>query len=91
MGRFAIIGEDLESLREELNVVLKKISEEIRVARGEAGDITQGSRMINSDDLIFNTTDKGVVLKDDGTPPQYWRLWVNSSGTLYTESIGGSY
>ena len=86
-----LTGDSFDDLKDELNSILKRINDRLDTIQGRRGDYKPESRQIMQDDLIFDDTTRGVILKDDGTPPRFWRLWVDSSGTIYTESIGGSY
>ena len=87
MAGFRITGETIEDIREQLNRVLKKMEEELNIARGYRGDVPMEARMVHTEDIIVNDTTKGLILVDDGRPQTFWRVWVNSSGTLSTESV----
>ena len=88
---YRIIGETLDELKEELTRVVKDIGDRLDVIQGRRdGDYEPESRMVTQDDIIFDDTTKGMVLKDDGTPPNFWRVWVDTAGALHQESIGGS-
>lgn len=82
-----VTADNIDDLREELNRLLKTIREELNVARGYSGDISVGARVKQGDDIIFTTTKKGPVLADDGVPQQFWRVFVDSAGAVFTESI----
>ncbi len=41
-----------------------------------------------TDDLIVDTNSKGLVLKDNAGTPHYWRVTVNSAGTLVVTDLG---
>lgn len=84
---YRISADTMDEFIVQMNLILKKIDTDISQLRGLSGDVPMEARSIHSDDVIFTSTDKGVVLKDDGNPPQYWRVWVNSSGTLSTETM----
>lgn len=82
-----LTADNIDDLREELNRYLKKIEDELNVARGYAGDVTMEARVRQKDDIIFDSTKKGPVLADDGVPQRYWRVYVNSSGSVLTETM----
>ena len=44
-----------------------------------------------SSDVVVLDSLKGLVLKDTADPPQYWRVTVNTSGTLVVSKLGASY
>lgn len=41
-----------------------------------------------TDDIVIDLATKGLVLKDTQDPPHYWRLTVDTSGTLVTTDLG---
>jgi hypothetical protein len=41
-------------------------------------------------DIIIDDSSRGLILKDDASPPHYWRVTVNSSGVLQTTDLGTS-
>ncbi len=41
-----------------------------------------------SDDLIVDDNANGLVLKDNAGTPHYWRVTVNSAGTLVVTDLG---
>lgn len=53
---------------------------------------TVGGRVTNgtdtTDDLIVDNSSKGLVLKDTAGTPHYWRITVNSAGTLVITDLG---
>ena len=48
--------------------------------------ITKG--VDTTDDVIVDTNSKGLVLKDNAGTPHYWRVTVNSAGTLVITDLG---
>lgn len=60
-------------------------------ASGYAG-LNSSSRIIKgadtTDDLIVDTNSKGLVLKDNAGTPHYWRITINSAGTLVITDLG---
>lgn len=50
------------------------------------GRVSQGTD--TTDDLIVDTNSKGLVLKDNAGTPHYWRVTVNSAGTLVVTDLG---
>lgn len=43
-----------------------------------------------TDDVIIDTSAKGIVLKDGAGSPHYWRITVNTSGVLVVTDLGTS-
>lgn len=41
-------------------------------------------------DIVMTSTSKGLVLKDNAGTPHYWRVTINSAGTLVTTDLGTS-
>jgi len=48
--------------------------------------ITVGSD--TTDDVIIDTSSKGLVLKDNAGTPHYWRVTVNTTGSLIVTDLG---
>lgn len=61
------------------------------IAGGYAGlngvsRITKG--VDTTDDVIIDLASKGLVLKDTQGTPHYWRVTINTTGTLVTTDLG---
>lgn len=78
----------------------------IAVAQGGTGDfqikdagggLTAGDfhwdgtqNISNESDIAIDDDTKGIILKDNAGTPHYWRVTVNTSGTLVTTDLGTS-
>lgn len=51
-----------------------------------ADRVEQGTDTV--DDLIVDTSSKGLVLRDSAGPDHYWRITVNTSGVLVVTDLG---
>lgn len=45
-------------------------------------------RIETQKDIIVDIGTKGLVLKDAGGPPHYWRVTISTTGTLVTTDLG---
>jgi hypothetical protein len=48
-------------------------------------------RQVTNNDIVHTSNSKGVVLTDDADPPNYWRVTIDSTGTLTQTNLGRSY
>ena len=87
MAKRIVDEEDPELMREQLNMILRKMSDDISMLKGEKGEISQAARMKHSDDIIIDSPRKGIVLKDDGNPPRYWRVYIDHTDTSNSPKI----
>ncbi len=88
MSLYKVVGSDPEDLRVEINRLFEIISDRLDKIEGYRGEPEVWSRQVNKDDIVLDGDGAGVVLKDGGNPPQYWRVSVDSSGTLSQTSLG---
>jgi len=88
MGLYKVVGSDPEDLRVEVNRLMEQISNRLDRIEGYRGEPEVWNRQVNKDDLVIDGTGVGVVLKDDGDPPQYWRVSIDNTGTLIQTSLG---
>jgi len=42
-------------------------------------------------DVVVTRSDKGIVLRDNGNPASYWRVTIDSTGSLVYTNIGRDY
>lgn len=54
---------------------------------GELATAVNG-RIDRTDDIIIDDNAHGLILKDNAATPHYWRVTVNSTGTLVVTDIG---
>lgn len=86
MSKFRVEGETIEDIREELNVILKRLTRDVDNLKGYSGDVIKEGREVHSDDILIKGAAKGLVLSDNGSPGQLWRLWIDGTGTISTET-----
>lgn len=75
----------------EMNRVLSLISDRLDQIEGLRGNPKFYNMVEASDDVVVFNAERGLVLKDDGDPANYWRVTVDSTGTLQITSLGRSY
>lgn len=57
----------------------------------DAAQVTSGrisAGVDTTDDVIIDLATKGLVLKDNAGTPHYWRVTVNTAGTLVVTDLG---
>ena len=88
MTLYKVVGSDSEDLRIEVNRLFELVSDRLDKIEGFRGEPEVYSRQINKDDLVIDGSGNGVVLKDDADPANYWRVSIDSTGTLAQTSLG---
>ena len=91
MGLYKVVGSDPADLRVEVNRLFELISNRLDKIEGFRGEPEVFNRQVNKDDLVIDGSGKGIVLKDDGDPPQYWRIKVDSYGSISQQNLGRGY
>lgn len=88
---YKIRGDKPEDWREEANRIFELLSNRLDKLEGFRGHPKFYSYVELGSDVFITDNTKGVVLKDGGNPPSYWRVTVNSTGTLVVTNIGRTY
>lgn len=88
---YKVRGTDPEDLTQEVNRVFALLTDRLDRIEGFRGKPTFYNTMQTSYDVVITSFDKGLVLKDNGNPPNYWRVTINSAGTRTWTSLGASY
>jgi hypothetical protein len=89
--KIRMIEGGLGDLVQECNRIFGLLSDRLDKMEGYRGSPVLHSSMETGYDLIITDKDKGVVLKDDGNPANYWRVTIDSVGDLQTTSLGRNY
>jgi len=87
---YKVRSTDPNDLLSECNRVFELISDRLDRIEGHRGEPTLYARQFTDYDTVYSGTNKGVVLKDDATPANYWRLTIDNTGTLVQTNIGRS-
>lgn len=82
---------DLGDVVLECNRVFGLIADRLDKIEGYRGSPELHNDMTTNSDVIVVDKNKGLVLKDDGNPPNYWRVTIDSTGTLQQTSLGRTY
>jgi hypothetical protein len=90
-GLYKIRGSDNEDVRVESNRIFAIISDRLDKIEGYRGEPKVWNRQVFTNDAVVDGGGKGVVLKDDGSPANYWRVTIDSAGTLVQTSLGREY
>jgi hypothetical protein len=88
---YRILGEKPEDWLGEANRVFELISNRLDALEGYRGHGTFYNYIEMKSDVLVTDSTKGVVLKDNGNPASYWRIRVNSAGTIVITNIGRTY
>jgi len=72
----------------EINRALAQLVEWIDELSGLRGNVHPFDSIDTTDDVIVDLATSGVVLKDTQARPHYWRVTVNTSGSLVTTDLG---
>jgi len=87
---YKVRSTDPMDLLSECNRVFELLSERLDRIEGYKGEPTLYANQYTDYDTIHTGSNKGVVLKDDASPANYWRLTIDSTGTLVQTNIGRS-
>jgi len=85
---------DPEMMFSELNRVLGLISDRLDQLEGLRGKPKFYDIVEAVDDVVFLSHRRGIVLKDDGDPAEYWRVTFSRTGTtgeLTLTNLGRNY
>lgn len=88
---YKIRSTDPQDLITECNRIFELLSDRLDKIEGHRGEPELYARQTTAYDTVHTSATRGVVLKDDSTPPVYWRLTINSAGTLVQTSLGRDY
>ena len=87
---YRIRSDDPRDTIGEVNRVLSLLSDRLDRIEGIRGTPKIYSSAQFSSDVIVLDSIKGLVLKDKASPPQYWRITVDTGGTLTVTKIGAA-
>lgn len=88
---YKIRGEKPEDLRYEINRIFELIADRFDKVEGYRGHLTSYNYIEAQSDVVVMNSTKGIVLKDAANPPNYWRLNLDTTGTLTLTNIGRVY
>jgi len=88
---YKIRSDDPRDMLLEINRVLELLAERLDRIEGLRGSPVLYNRQTTAYDVVHTSPNKGVVLKDDATPANYWRVTIDSTGALTQTNLGRSY
>ena len=88
---YKVRSTDPGDLLSECNRVFELLSDRLDKIEGHRGEPVLYSRQITGFDTVHDDKDKGVVLKDDADPANYWRITIDNTGTLVQTNLGRDY
>jgi len=89
--QYRIRSTDPKDIITECNRVFELLSDRLDQIEGFRGEPALYNRQTTSHDIIHTDNSKGVVLTDDASPPNYWRVTIDSTGTLQQTNLGREY
>ena len=87
---YKVRSSDPEALVHEVDRVFKLLAERLDKMEGFHGTPTFYNSIKTEFDINAVGTSRGLVLKDDGNPANFWRVTVNSAGNLVRTKLGTS-
>ena len=88
---YTIQSDDPQDLIRELDRILALISDRLDRLEGFRGMPQIKNSLITNGDLVNINPNTGLVLNDNGNPPTFWRITIDSNGTVYRTQIGRTY
>lgn len=88
---YRVLSSDPEDMQLEINKILEFVKERLDSLEGIKGSALVRSSQVTQGDLVVDASGTGVVLMDDADPPGYWRVSIDSTGTLTQTSLGREY
>lgn len=88
---YKIRGDDPYDWVGEANRIFELMSVRMDNLEGYRGHGKFYNYVENMSDVVVLDNTKGIVLKDNGNPPNYWRVTINSAGTVVVTNIGSIY
>ena len=71
----------------ELNRILQLLSDRLDKMEGFRGQPRLYDTMLTESDIVVDSNTTGIILKDDADPPTYWRITIDSTGTINATQI----
>lgn len=88
---YRVRSTDPEDLTKELNRIFGLVADRLDKIEGLRGQPVFFDKLLCKEDVVVLDGLRGLVLVDRTDPPQYWRLTVDSAGTLTLTKLGASY
>jgi len=82
---------DLRDVIVECNRIFELLSDRLDRIEGLRGTAQVFGKQLVQGDGVFPQGGTGPVVSDDGNPAGYWRLAVDTSGTVSATSLGKDY
>ncbi|MBU2177484.1 MAG: hypothetical protein KJ556_20520 [Gammaproteobacteria bacterium] len=85
------IGLSTDQLTLEINKILELVTNRLDKIEGIRGEPRFYNTVMTQYDVVIDNGRKGIILKDQGDPPHYWRVTMNTNGTRNWSDLGGTY
>ena len=89
--QYKVRSTDQKDLVFECNRVFELLSNRLDKIEGFRGEPTLYARQTTAHDVVHIDNTRGVVLTDDASPANFWRITIDSTGTLAQTNLGRSY
>ena len=76
---------------EEINRLLGLIATRLDQIEGFRGQPRVYDTMLLTKDIVALDSTRGLILLDQASPPQYWRITIDTTGTLQVTQLGPTY
>ena len=83
--------EDVLSMIQECNRVFALLSDRLDKMEGYRGTPEFRNSVLMNADVVVTQSSNGIILRDDGNPASYWRVTIDSTGSLVYTNIGRDY
>lgn len=88
---YKIRSDDPNDLMFECNRIFALISDRLDTIQGFRGYPVIYNKTVTEYDIIIDSNTTGIIFKDDASPANYWRVTIDSSGTLTKTKLGPTY
>lgn len=90
-GPYRIRGDDPQDWLFEANRIFELIADRLDSIEGYRGHPKFYNYIEAEHDVVVTDATKGVVLRDNGNPASFWRITIDSAGTITRTNIGRVY
>jgi hypothetical protein len=89
--QYKIRSTDPRDVVTECNRVFELLSDRLDKIEGFRGESQLYGNQVSGFDSVHTDAQRGVVLKDNANPANYWRVTIDSTGTLQQTNLGRDY
>lgn len=86
--QYKVRSTDPRDLMTEVNRVFELLADRLDRIEGYRGEPNLYNRQLTQHDTVHTDASRGVVLKDEANPANYWRVTIDDTGTLVQTNLG---